>query len=434
MLLALPLQAQNWPSFRGPGATGIQEGKSLPATWNIEKAENILWKTAIPGLAHSSPVVWGNRVFVTTAIASDQNKIMQIGQVNPLGDAKDMSRQSWRVYCIDRLSGKILWEKIAQEAEPRVKRHPKTTHASATPATDGKHLVVLFASGGLYCYDLKGNLRWNQDLGVLNANWADKPEVQWGPASSPILYKNLVIVQCDIEKDSFIAAFNANTGKKVWSTPRKTIASWSTPTVFSGKAGQELVITGSEDIRGYEPLTGKELWVLRPTSRITVPTPFAAGNLLYAASGYGRGIQPIYAIVPGARGDISLKEGVVKSERVAWSTQKGAPYITTPIVYQGYLYIAGYNGVFACYNAISGEKIYEQRLGPGGFFSSSPVAGDGKIYAISEDGEAYVIKAGPKFELISSVSLGEVCMATPALSQGMIIIRTLTQLVGIGAK
>jgi outer membrane protein assembly factor BamB len=434
VLFATQLFAQNWPSFRGQNATGIQEGKRLPTSWNVEQLANILWKTPIPGLAHSSPVVWGDRVFVTTAIASDQNRTMQIGQVNPMGLSNDMSKQSWRVYCLDRSTGKLLWEKIAQEAVPRVKRHPKTTHASATPATDGRHLVVLFASGGLFCYDLKGNLRWSQDLGVLNANWADKPEVQWGPASSPIIYRNLVIVQCDIEKDSFIAAYDVESGDKVWRTPRETIPSWSTPTVIEGKKGSELVVSGSDDVRGYDPMTGRELWSLRPTSRITIPTPFAAEGLIYVASGYGRGIQPIYAIVPGARGNISLKEGFSSSGQIAWSTLKGAPYITTPIVYQGYLYICGYNGVLVCYDAKTGERKYEARLGSGGFFSSSPVAGDGKIFAISEDGDAYVVRAGPTFELLSTNPMGEICMATPALSRGMIVVRTLTQLIGIGAK
>jgi outer membrane protein assembly factor BamB len=433
-LFAFPLAAQNWPSFRGRNATGIEDGKRLLSNWNVEKQEQILWKTPIPGLAHSSPIIWNDRIFVTTAIASDQNRTMQIGQVNAFGLSNDMSRQSWRIYCLDRATGKILWEKIAQEAEPRVKRHPKTTHASATPATDGKHVVALFASGGLYCYDIKGKLLWSQDLGVLNANWADYPNVQWGPASSPIIYKNLVIVQCDIEKDSFIAAFDVASGKKIWTTPRKTIPSWSTPGIYEGKKQAELIISGSEDIRGYNPMTGQELWNLRPTSRISVPTPFAAEDLIFVTSGYLRGVQPLYAIVPGARGDISLKEGSSSSAQIAWSTQKGGPYITTPLVYQGYLYICGYNGVVACYNAKTGEKLYEQRLGKGSFFSSSPVAGDGKIYAISEDGDAYVLKAGPQFELLSTNPMGEVCMASPALSSGMIIIRTLTQVIAIGAK
>ncbi len=435
LLLATQLHAQNWPSFRGMNASGVADGKSLPGSWNIEKSINIVWKTQIPGLAHSSPIVWNDRVFVTTAIAADPKPVMKIGMVSALEESNDMSRQSYRVYCLDRATGKILWEKTALEAEPRVKRHPKTTHASATPATNGKYLVVFFpSSGGLYCYDLKGNLRWSQDLGVLNANWGDKPEVQWGPASSPIIYKNLVIVQCDVEKDPFIAAFDLVTGKKVWRTPRKTIASWSTPTVYEGKKRAELIISGSEDIRGYDPFTGREFWNLRPTSRISIPTPFAALDLIYVASGYGRGIQPIYAIIPGANGDISLKDGRDKSEQIAWSTQKGAPYITTPIVYGDYLYVCGYNGVLACYNARTGERLYEQRLGSGGFFSSSPVAGDGKIYAVSEDGDAYVVRAGPKFKLMSSNTMGEVCMATPALTHGMIIFRTLSQVIAIGTR
>jgi outer membrane protein assembly factor BamB len=436
LLFAAGLCAQNWPSFRGPSASGIADGRNLPVKWDVETSANVLWKASIPGLAHSSPIVWGDRVIVATAIAGDPNPLFKVGQVNAFELSNDTSRQSWRIYCLDRASGKVLWEKIAQEGEPRVKRHPKTTHASATPATDGKHIVVFFpASGGLYCYDLKGNMLWSQDLGVLNANWGDKPEVQWGPASSPIIYKNLAIVQCDIEKDSFIAAFNLETGKKVWSTPRQVISSWSSPTVYEGRIRAELIISGSEDVRGYDPMTGLELWNLKGMSRISIPTPFAADDIIYACSGYPRSaLQPIYAILPGSSGNITLKEGSDKSEQIAWSTRKGASYIATPLVYKDYLYVCGYNGVFACYKAKTGERVYEQRLGPGGFFSSSPVAGDGKVYAVGEDGDVYVVKAGPSFELLATNSMGEVCMATPALSRGMIIIRTQSHVYGIGTK
>jgi outer membrane protein assembly factor BamB len=434
LLFASQLFGQNWPSFRGPAASGIAEGKKLPVSWDVEKWTNIRWKTPIPGLAHSSPIVWGDRIFVTTAIASDKNPVLKIGQVSALEPANDMSRQSYRLYCLERATGKILWERIVQEAEPRVKRHPKTTHASATPVTDGKYVVALFASGGLYCYDFKGNKVWSQDLGVLNANWGDMPAVQWGPASSPIIYRNLVIVLCDVEKDPRVVAYDLKSGRQVWVSPRKTISSWSTPTIYEDKKRPELIINGSEDAKGYDPLTGRELWSLRPTSRISIPTPFAAGDLIYVASGYARGVTPIYAIHAGANGDISLKEGSSNSDQIAWSTQKGAPYIATPIVYGDYFYVCGYNGVLACYNAKTGERIYEQRLGQGGFFSSSPVAGDGKIYAISEDGEAYVIRAGPKFELLGTNTMGEVCMATPAISDGMLIIRTLSKVIAVAAK
>ncbi len=433
-LFASQLFAQNWPSFRGQGGVGIAEGSKLPVSWDVEKMTNIRWKTPIPGLAHSSPIIWGDRIFVTTAIASEQNPVLKVGHVSALEPANDMSRQSYRLYCLNRATGKVLWERVVQEAEPRVKRHPKTTHASATPVTNGEYVVALFASGGLYCYDFKGNKVWSQDLGVLNANWGDKPEVQWGPASSPIIYRNLVIVLCDVEKDPRVVAFDVKTGKQAWTAARKTISSWSTPTVVETTKGPELVINGSEDARGYDPLTGRELWELRPTSRISIPTPFAALDLIYVASGYQRGNTPIYAIHPGAKGDISLKEGSSNSEQVAWSTLKGAPYISTPIVYGEYFYVSGYNGIFACYNARTGERVYEQRLGQGGFFSSSPVAGDGKIYTISEDGDAYVIKPGPNFGLLGTNTMGEVTMATPAIADGMIVIRTLSKIIAISAK
>lgn len=432
LLFACPIWAQNWPSFRGDNASGIGSKEKIPANWNIENSTNILWKTSIPGLAHSSPIIWDQRIFVTTAIASDQNRELRIGGVSPTDMPDDMSMQSYRLYCVDLTTGEILWQVTAQEAVPRVYRHAKSTHASATPATDGKHVVALFASGGLYCYDIDGNPKWSQDLGVLNANWADRPDVQWGPASSPIIFKDFVIVQCDIEKDSFIAAFDLETGKKVWSKPRKTIPSWSTPTVFEGETRSELIISGSEDIRGYDVFTGRELWSLRPTSSISIPTPFAAHNLIYVASGYRRGIQPIYAIRPGSSGDISLKEGSDANKQIAWSTQKGAPYISTPVVYGSHLYVCGYNGVLSCYNANTGELIYQNRLGKGGFFSASPVAADGKIYAVNEEGDVFVVKAGSAFELLATNAMNEVCMATPAISRGKIVIRTLSKLVSIG--
>ncbi len=412
----------------------MANGNRLPTTWNVEKLDNILWKTAIPGLAHSSPIIWENRIFVTTAIASDAKGVLRIGQVSAMDLANDTSRQSWRIYCLDRTSGKILWEKTAQEDVPRVRRHPKSTHASATPATDGRYVVSLFASGGLYCFDFTGNLLWNLDLGVLDTGAASNPDVQWGPASSPIIFRNLVIVQCDIQKDSFITAFDLATGKRVWKTVRQVIPSWSSPTVYVGQDHTELITNGTEHIMGYDPMTGRELWKLHGTSLISIPTPFIADGLIYVTSGYRREIQPIYAILPGSSGDISLKEGSSENEQIVWSTLKGGPYITTPIVYENYLYVCGYDGILDCYQAKTGEQIYQERLGQGGFFSSSPVAGDGKLYFTSEEGDVYVVKAGPKFELLATNHMSEACLATPAISDGTIIIRTETSLYGIGER
>jgi outer membrane protein assembly factor BamB len=422
---------QNWPSFRGPSASGVADGQFPPATWDVEKASPRLWKTPLPGLGHSCPVVWGNRVFVTTAVSSDPKSEFKPGLYGAGTSAKDVSRHSGRVYCLDKRTGKVLWEKTAWEGVPKVKRHIKSSHANATPATDGKHLVVSFASEGLYCYDLDGKLLWRRDLGVLDAGAFNDPDLQWGSGSSPILYKGLVMVQCDRQKDSFIAAYDADSGAPAWSTPRDEPPSWGTPTVYEGPGRAELVANGSHYIRGYDPRTGKELWRLAPNSEITVPTPVAARGLIYVTSGY-RPIQPIYAIWPGARGDISLKGAAESNEQIAWSKQRGGPYMPTPIVYGDHLYTCSNSGMVACYEARTGKQVYQERLRSGGGYTASPVAADGKLYFTSEEGEVRVVKAGPVFELLAVNKMGDVCMATPAISDGMIFFRTQHYVFGIG--
>lgn len=427
------VRAQNWPQFRGQNASGVAEGKSTPTSWDATKSANIRWKTAIPGLAHSSPIVWGNRVYVTTAASSDPKPAARYGLYGDVEPVKDEPKHSWRVYALDKLTGKIIWERIAHEGVPKTKRHPKATHASSTPATDGKHVVALFGSQGLLaCYDTNGKLLWKQDLGVLDAGWFYDPDYQWGHASSPIIYKNLVIVQADIQKNSFIAAYDTGTGKRVWMTPREEIPSWGTPTIFEGKTRAELITNATKFIRGYDPMTGKELWRLGGNSEIATPTPVIAHDLIFVTSGY-RPIQPIYAIRVGAKGDITLPSGKESNEYIAWSKQRGGPYMPTPIVYGDYFYTCSNNGVLACYNARTGERIYQERIaGRGGAFTASPVAADGKLYFSSEDGEVFVVKAGPKYELLATNPMGEVCMATPAISDGMIFVRTTGHVYGIG--
>ncbi len=425
LILAGVAFAQNWPSFRGPGATGVSEGKSMPVKWDAGKAVNLRWKTQIPGLAHSSPIVWENRVFITTAVSSNPKEETRYGLYGDVAPVKEESKHAWKIYCLDKQTGKIIWERVAYEGMPKVKRHPKATHASSTPATDGKHLVVLFGSEGLYCYDLNGKLLWKQDVGVLDAGWFYDPDYQWEHASSPIIYKNLVILQADLQKNSFIAAYDLKSGKLVWKTEREEIPSWGTPTVYAGQPRAELITNGSKAIRGYDPATGKELWRLAPNSEITTPTPFVAHNLIFVTSGYAP-IQPIYAIRPGASGDISLKDGQESSAFVAWSKKRGGPYMPTPIVYGELLYTCSNNGVVTAYTARTGERIYQQRLADrGGAFTASPVASDGKLYLSSEDGEIFVVKAGHTHELLSVNPVGEVLMATPAISDGMLIVRGL---------
>jgi outer membrane protein assembly factor BamB len=428
IVVATSVNAQNWPQFRGPSANGVAEGVTTPTTWDAAKAQNLQWKTAIPGLSHASPVVWGNKVFVVTAVSTNPNEEKRFGLYGDVAPVKDDPKHTWKVYALDKKSGKVLWERVAYEGLPKVKRHPKSTHAASTPATDGKYLIVLFGSEGLYAYDLNGKLLWKQDLGVLDAGWFYDPDYQWEYGSSPIIYKNLVIVQADIQKNSFIAAYDLKTGKQVWKTSREEIPSWGTPTIYEGKARVELIANGSRAIRGYDPLTGNELWKLTPNSEVTTPTPIAANDLIFVTSGY-RPIQPIYAIKPGATGDISLKDGKSSNDFIAWSTSRGGPYMPTPVVYGELLYTLSNNGVLAAYNTKTGQRLYQERLaGKGGAFTASPVAADGKLYLSSEDGDVFVVKAGPKYELLATNPVGEVMMATPAISDGIVIVRGINHL------
>jgi outer membrane protein assembly factor BamB len=430
-LTLIGVRAQNWPQFRGPGATGVAEGPGRPVKWDVANSLNVRWKVEIPGLSHASPVVWGNKVFIATAVSSatDETRFGPYGDVAPV---KNNPSHTWKVYAIDKTKGTILWERVAYTGIPKIKRHPKSSHAASTPVTDGKYLVVNFGSEGLYTYDLNGKLIWKQDLGVLDAGWFYDADYQWEYGSSPIIYKNLVIVQADIQKNSFIAAYDLKTGKQVWKTSREEIPSWGTPTVYEGTNRAELITNGTKAIRGYDPITGKELWRLTPNSEITTPTPFVAHDLIFVTSGYSP-VQPIYAIKPGASGDISLKDGKDKSEFIAWSKQRGGPYMPTPIVYGDLFYTCSNNGVFTAYNATTGERVYQERVASGGTaFTASPVASDGKIYLSSEDGDVYVVKAGPKFELLSKNPVGEVMMATPAISDGLVIVRGLKHLFAFG--
>lgn len=422
-IIAVTAEAQNWPSFRGANASGVAEGKTTPTSWDATKGTNVLWKTPIPGLAHASPVVWGDQVFVTTAVSSKGGEYFRHGLYGDVDSDKDTSPHSWHVYALDKRTGKIIWDRVAHEGVPKIKRHIKSTHASSTPATDGRFVVAFFGSEGLYCYDLKGKLIWKKDLGLLDSGWFYDPDYQWGTASSPIIYKNMVIVQCDVQKNSFIAAYDLKDGKQLWMTPREEIPSWGTPTIYEGPARAELITNATRAVRAYDPMTGKELWRLVGNPEVTATTPITGHGLIFICNSY-RPNQPIYAIRAGATGDISLKPNETSNQHVAWSMQRGGTYMPSPLIYGDYLYTCANQGVMACYNPKTGERLYQQRIGDkGGSYSASPVAADGKIYLSSEDGEIFVVKAGPKYELLATNQMGEVLMATPAISDGIIFVR-----------
>jgi len=422
----------NWPSFRGAEAAGVAEGQNLPDSWNIQSGTNVLWRTSIPGLSHSSPVIWGNRLFVATAVSSNPNATFKPGLYGDGDASDDRSRQRWMVIALDKHTGKTLWERVAFEGLPLDKRHIKSTYASSTPATDGRIVVAWFGSQGVFAYDMNGNLRWKVDLGRFDVGAYDIPSYEWGPASSPILWNGLVILQCDNQTDSFIIALNADTGETVWKTDRMELPSWGTPTVSTTPAGPMLVTNASNFIRGYDPSTGKELWRLGGSSKITAPTPIFGEGLVVVASGR-QPEGPIFVVRPEAQGNITLAAGRTSSPSVAWSRTARGPYMPTPLIYRGILYVLNNNGIFDAYNLRTGEEIYRQRLpNIGSGFSASPVAADGKIYLSSEDGEVTVIAAGNQFRQIAANDMGDLLMATPALSEGVMYVRSSKNVVAIG--
>ena len=430
-LSSITVNAQNWPSFRGPNASGVAEGAKPPVTWDLEKSQNVLWKTDIPGLSHSSPIVWGNNIFVITAVSSEAKPTFK-AKDRGIGLANDDASHTWRIFALDKRNGRVIWTEKAYEGVPRAKRHVKATQANSTPVTDGRYVVALFGSEGLACYDIKGKLQWKQDLGVLNPGLWDDKESSWGHASSPIIYRDLVIVQADGHKQSFIAAFNLKDGKQAWRVERNEITSWTTPAIYQGKDRVELIANGGRYIRGYDPLTGKELWRFADNdTQVKMQAPLIAHDLIYITGGYPPG-RAMYAFRPGAAGDISLKSGEDKNAFLAWSTSKGSPYTPTPIIYGDLFYVLADNGVLSAYDAKTGENIYQQRLPTS--FSASPVAANGKLYLSSEDGDVFVVKAGRQYELLSRNTMGQPLMATPALAEGMLIVRGENAIYALGER
>jgi outer membrane protein assembly factor BamB len=413
----------HWPQFRGPFASGRADGSRLPDTWSAPAKENIAWTSRIPGLAHSSPIVHLDRVFVTTAISSRTDATFKPGLYGAGTASEDVTVHKWNVLALDLATGKVLWERTAYEGVPKEKRHIKATYANATPATDGRYVVAFFGSQGLYAYDLDGNLQWKRDLGRLNAGAYDLPEYEWGTASSPIIWNGLVIVQADQQKDSFLAALRLSDGSTAWKTTRDELPSWATPGVYPDPKQPELITNSPRFIRGYDPKTGAERWRLGRSSNITAPTPVFDDGLIVVGSGR-RPNAPLFVLKPGARGDITLPEDATSGGNVVWTRTGAGPYMPTPLVHGGLVYVLKNQGILTCWDLRTGEKKYEERLpGVTAGFSASPVAADGRLYLASEDGDVHVVRLGPKFEVIATNPMGQPLMATPAIAGGMLIVR-----------
>ncbi|HZS09076.1 MAG TPA: PQQ-binding-like beta-propeller repeat protein [Blastocatellia bacterium] len=421
------LTGTNWSQWRGPDGTGVSAETGLPTEWSPER--NIRWKTPVAGRGHSSPIVWGNRVFLTTDIEGEvvsgakavKHVIEGQDYVHPDSVGADR-KHTFKVLCLDRDSGKMLWESTAYEGTVFDNRHRKGSYAAPTPTADGKFVYAWFGAegDGLYCYDFSGKQVWKAAVNKIAT-------VGMGPGSSPVLYENLVILQCDEDegKNSFIVAFDTKTGKEAWKTPRKVQAGWSTPIVVRTAQRAELIASGNEWIISYDPKTGKELWKMKGHESNAVPSPLAGHGMAYVYAGFP--VKKTFAVKLGATGDIT------GSTNVAWQYDKGAAYVPSSILYGEYLYLMSDRGILTCLDAKSGEVKYEGgRIPIPATFTASPVAFDGKILLTSEDGDTFVIKAGPKHEVIATNSVGEPVFASPAISDGMIFIRGEKNLYCIG--
>ena len=425
---AEPRATSQWAQFRGPDGQGVSAEKGLPDDWSATR--NVLWKTAIPGRGHSSPVVWGDRIFLTTAIEGEVVpgakgvKHVVDGQdfVHPQGVGDDR-RHTFKVLALDARDGRIVWEKVAHEGLPYDTRHKRGSFASQTPVTDGKLVWTYFGSEGLlFAYDMDGGLKWKVSLGGIAT-------VGVGVGTSPVLYKDLLIVQCDEDNGdkSFVVALDGRTGKEVWRTPRKVQVSWATPVLMRAGRRDELVTSGTEWIIAYAPRTGAELWRAKGLESNAVPSPVVSGDVVVMSAGYPE--KMAMGIRAGGSGDIT------GTPRVLWKYTKGTAYVPSPIAYDGYVYLVTDKGILTCLDARTGEVKYEGgRVPIPATLMASPVAFDGKILLSSMEGDTFVIRAGPVHEVLKTNTLGEPIAASPALSQGRIFIRGESNLYAIGAR
>ena len=419
--LLLPLIGQeNWPAFRGADSRGVSENPDLPDTWS--DTENVAWKTDIPGRGWSSPVVWGHRVFLTTVVNLGETERPKKGLYFGGNRLKIPDTDHlWKVLCLDLDSGKILWDKEVHRGKPRSSIHLKNSYASETPVTDGKHLFCFFGGQGLYALDLDGNLIWTHEVP------AYKTRFGWGTASSPVLHQDHLYLVNDNEESSSLTALAKATGKEVWKTPREEKSNWSNPYIWQNEEGTEIIVPGSGRTVSYN-LSGKALWSFKGMSSITIATPYSHDGFLYLSSGYvGDKARPVYAIRPGAKGDISVTAKDSSNEFIAWSNWNIAPYNPSTLLYQDQLYILLDRGYLSALDPKTGAEIYgKQRLPGSTGFTVSPWAYHGKIFCLNEDGGTNVCKAGKEFELLHTNQLAEddMGMATPAIAGKNLLILT----------
>jgi outer membrane protein assembly factor BamB len=420
----------HWPGFRGANRNGVGDGVEPPVKIDLESGDGIAWRTALPGLGNSSPVVWGDTVYVTTAVAEGGSEPLKTGLTGAGDEVEEKTEHRWLVLAYDKSNGKKRWETEVGRGVPLTKRHFKATQANSSPVTDGKHIVVVFPTAGLACLDMDGKLHWKHELGGLNAGGFNDPGMEWGFAASPIIYEKKVILQVDIHDGPYLAAWDLESGKPLWKTERPDVApSWATPAIWSTPDGDELVVNASI-IRGYDPETGRELWSLGPTSIQVVASPVVGSKNVFVSSGYPPA-RPIYAVKPGIRGEHTI-ESEEDAKALAWYQTRGGAYMPTPLLYRGLFYVVHHNARIVAHDSRTGAPVYKARFSAGGTMTSSPVVANGKIYQGAEEGTFYVLEAGPEYRELAVYELGEPVMATPAISEGLLLVRLPSELIAFG--
>lgn len=432
--------AGEWPQFRGPRARGVADGLPTPTTWDVASGANVLWKTEVPGLAHASPIVHGGRVYVATAARTAAESELSSLYGSPgygAGESvDDEGEHSFELHALDAETGELVWKSVAHVGVPRVKRHPKATHANPTPACDAEHVVVSFGSEGLYCFGHDGALRWRVDLGLLNVGaprYPDKAGFQWGYASSPVLHGDRVVVQCDHEGESFLAAYALDDGRELWRTERDEDSTWSTPTIHDTSAHDrpQVIVNGYGELGGYDLETGEAVWNLYGGGDVPVPTPVVSDDVVFLTSAHGPS-NPLRALKVTALGDVFPNDE--EDTNVVWNLPRRGNYMQTPLVLEDRLYTCSDGGVLSCFDKATGDEIYRERLGSGDTgFSGSPVASSGRIYLTGESGAVFVVRAGDTFELLAENQLAETCLSTPAIADGRLYFRTRHHVVAISA-
>lgn len=421
---AIPESPVRWPQFRGPGAAGISTNTQLPEHWSA--TNHVAWTASLAGRSWSSPIVWDNQVFLTSVVNSGESEPVKKGLYFG-GDRPEPSKSEhqWKVLGIDLGDGRVRWEKTVHRGAPRTPVHLKSSYGAETPVTDGERVYALFGGVGIFALSLDGADVWSKELQPRKTRYG------WGTAASPVLHGGRLYVINDNDDHSELVALDAKTGKEIWRVDREEKSNWSTPFIWENGERTELVTTGSGAIRSYDP-DGRGLWSLRGMSSIAIPTPCAGDGLLFVSSGYvGDKFRPLYAVRPGASGDISLKSGETNNAFIAWSDPVGGPYNPSPLYYQGRLYVLFDRGLVSCVDATSGRVLWDRERLPDGYaFTASPWAANGLIYCLNEDGVCFVLRAGDRFELLHTNRLSDddMCMATPAMAGDRLLIRSATRL------